>query len=405
MGAPSDRVQACVPRSLFSARTRWPRITNRWSQAAAASRARPDLIDLTESNPTRVGLPSHADGIRRALAPPTILDYEPSPLGALGARKSVVDYYARRGLRTCAEGVLLVASTSEAYGHLFRLLADPGDEVLVPTPSYPLLQHLADLSDVRLVPYPLEYDGTWHLPAGSLEQRLTGRTRAIVLVSPNNPTGSILAPSERERVIQVAARAGLALISDEVFADYLHSKSCPKDASLVGEPRALCFSLSGLSKVAGLPQIKAGWMVLSGPASLVAEAEARLELVLDAHLSVSAPGQAVLEAVLPEVDQWQDILRARLAQNRDTLDRALADTPARRRAGQGGWAAIVELPNLRSDEDWALLLFEEHGILVQPGYLFDLTGRPCLVLSLILPPETFAQGALRLVQGVIAGSS
>lgn len=393
-------------RPPFSRRTEWPRETNPWSVAVEQARSLGrEFIDLSDANISRLMPPLNPELIQRALSDSSVLRYEPSAFGCDGARRVIASYYQRRGLEICAENILLMASTSEAYGHLFRLLADPGDEILVPTPSYPLFDHLADLADLKLVPYALGYDGTWHLPSGNIEARVTERTRAIILVSPNNPTGSVFDRAERARVITLARDRGLALISDEVFADYTLGPESHETASLIGQPNVLCFSLNGLSKSAGLPQIKAGWIAVSGPSEFVDEATARLEIVLDAHLSVSAPAQAVLSTVLPGIDPWQESLRGRIAENRAQLDRALAGSPARRRHSAGGWSAIVELPALRGDEAWALQLLEGHEILGQPGYLFDLVGRPCLVLSLILPPETFQEGVRRLAEGVVAGSS
>lgn len=392
------------PRPPFSARTAWPRTANRWSSAVDDARRRGSVLDLTQSNPTRVGLPSHETTLRRAWAETARAAYEPEPLGARAARARIREYYGRRGIDVRTEDLLLVASTSEAYGHLFRLLADPGDELLVPTPSYPLFQHLAELADVRLVPFPLEYDGSWHLPPDAFAGRISDRTRGLVLVSPNNPTGSILDERERRRVAQLARDARLAVISDEVFADFLEPPLSHRDASFIGTRDVPVFSMGGLSKAAGLPQVKAGWIALSGPPASVSEARARLELMLDAHLSVSAAAQATLEAVLPEVDAWQAVLRARLAENRAALDEALGGTPARRLHRQGGWSAIVELPALHTDEEWALLLLERSGVVAAPGYLFDLGGRPKLVVSLILAPEEFQRGVSRLTESILDGT-
>lgn len=386
------------PRALFSARTAWPRATNRWSQALTEARRRGPVLDLTESNPTRVGLPDHETALQRAWAAAARASYEPDAAGGGAARAQVREYYARRGLEVSVEDLYLVSSTSEAYGHLFRLLADPGDELLIPSPSYPLFQHLADLADLRLVPFPLEYDGGWYLPTDAFEGRISARTRALVLVSPNNPTGSILDAAERRRILELAQGAGLAILSDEVFADYLEAPLTHRAASLIGTEEVLVFALGGLSKAAGLPQVKAGWVALSGPAALVSEARARLALVLDAHLSVSAAAEAAVRAVLPEVEAWQEALRGRLAANRAALDAALHGSAARRLQSQGGWSAIVELPALSSDEDWALRLLERAGIAAAPGYLFDLDGRPKLVLSLILPPDAMRRGVAGLVE-------
>ena len=352
---------------------------NALTKALAARRAAGlPLIDLTESNPTVVGL---------RLAPaalPEAPSYDPQPRGLLPARQAVAAYHG-----VAAEQVLLTASTSEAYSYLFKLLCDPGDEVLVPEPSYPLFGWLTALDGVRAVPYPLRFDGEWHLPAEALP--FGPRTRAVLVVSPGNPTGAFLKLDERARLAGLCARSGCALISDEVFADFSWAPDPRRMRTAAAFDDVLSFSLSGLSKVAGLPQLKLGWCVAAGPGH--EEALQQLELIADTYLGVSTPVQLAAPRLLAERNDFQQQLRARLSENLRALRAACAPgAPWSVLPSEGGWSAILAVPRARSEEEWALLLLER-GVLVHPGYFFDFPGGAFLVVSLLPEPAAFARAA------------
>ncbi len=383
----------------FSARTAWPRAENPLAEALAAHRAagRP-LLDLTASNPTTAELPYDGAALRAALAGPEALTYAPDPLGLPSARAAVSRYYAARALAVDPAQVVLTASTSEAYTFLMRLLCGPGDRVLVPAPSYPLFDFLLDLADVERAPYRLGWDGAWFLDRASVEAAIDARTRAILLVSPNNPTGTVLAEDDRRWLLALARAHDLALISDEVFADYADvghraASLLPGDAPA----EVLTFSLNGLSKIAGLPQLKLGWIVASGPPAEVAEARARLELIADTYLSVSTPVMAALPALLALAEPWQASLRARLAHNRRALAELTAGTALAPRRAQGGWSVVLDVPRTESDTTWCLRLLEEQGVLVHPGWFFDLESEGSLVLSVLPPERIFTEGVRRIV--------
>lgn len=378
----------------FAARTAWPRHENPLSQAVTAARqaGRP-LLDLTASNPTTAELPYDREAIRAALSPEAALTYAPEAFGLASARAAVAAYYAVRQIVVDPAHVVLTASTSEAYAFLLRLLCEPGDRVLIPTPSYPLFDFLLDLADVERSPYRLGWDGAWYLDRSSVEAALDGRTRALLLVSPNNPTGTVLGADDQAWLVALAQRHGLALISDEVFADYAEGH---RAASAIGSG-ALTFSLNGLSKIAGLPQLKLGWIVVSGPPEDVQEALARLEIVADTYLSVSTPVMLALPTLLHLAEPWQVALRERLAHNRATLAASIAGTALRVRPAQGGWSAMLDVPRTETDVDWCLRLLAEQDVLVHPGYFFDVAGEGCLVLSLLPPPHLFAEGVRRIV--------
>ncbi len=377
----------------FSNRLEWTQAVNRISQAAAA---RPPEFDLTGSNPTAAGFDYPAD-ILEALASPGSLVYEPNPAGLAVARGAVAGYYAERGVAVEPERILLTASTSEGYGFLFKLLADPGDEVLVPAPSYPLFEFLARLDSVRVVHYPLLYDHGWMIDFPALAEAAGPRTRAVIIVNPNNPTGSYLKRGEAERLVDFCNRRKLALISDEVFADFPLRADGERVATLCSNQRGLSFSLSGISKICGLPQMKLGWIVAAGEAGLRREAFSRLELVADTYLSVGAPVQHALPRLLPVCGGVREEIRRRTAANLAAVRAALARAPACRVLDvEGGWYCVVEMPRIMSEEEWVLSLLEREGVLVQPGFFFDFAREAFLVLSLLTPEGVFREGVERL---------
>ena len=347
------------------------------------------LLDLTESNPTRAGIVYPEEAILAGFQDRRALVYDPESLGLPAARAFVADLHG-----VGADRVMLTASTSEAYSWLFKLLCDPGDEVLVPQPSYPLFELLAKLESVTVRHYPLRYHEGWFIDVDALRGAINERTRAIVVVNPNNPTGHFVKPEERVWLEELAARHGLALISDEVFANPGHG------ASLIQNREALTFTLNGLSKMVGMPQMKLGWMVLSGPAEQQAAAYARLELIADTYLSVGTPVQYALPALLGARELVQGQIRERLEANLAWLRATLAGSTAESTASlldvEGGWYAILRVPQTWSEEEWVRRLLEEQAVLVQPGYFYDFATEAYLVLSLLTPPSTFREGVRRM---------
>ena len=343
------------------------------------------ILDLTESNPTRAGLDYPRQEILAALASPDALVYEPSPSGMLCAREAVADYY---GGCVSPDRILLTASTSEAYAFLFKLLTNPGDEVLAPRPSYPLFEFLAELESVRLVHYPLRYDHGWSIDFHGLEEALSARTRAIVIVNPNNPTGSYLKQDELTRLIGY----GLPLISDEVFADFDFSADPRRVHSLTQVTDIPTFSLSGLSKISGLPQMKMGWIVVSQP-----EAHSALELIADTYLSVGTPVQCAASTLLQARYAIQEQIRARTSANLAWLRTRTTGTPVSVLDVEGGWYATLQVPRTRTEEEWVLELLRDHDVLVQPGFFYDFEREAFLVVSLLTPEPTFREGIEKLL--------
>ncbi len=379
---------------MFSARLDWSGRLNPITQLLARKRASGEqILDLTESNPTHAAIEYPEAEISRAFADPRILRYDPNPFGCKQAREAVADYY---GGRVDPERIVLTASTSEAYAYVFKLLADPGDEILAPRPSYPLFEYLARLECVRIAQYPLFYDHGWHLDAHALRRAVTERTRAVVVVNPNNPTGSYLKAHEAAELMALAQERGLAIISDEVFSDYWLDQDSQRVRTLTTVEDALTFSLSGLSKTVGLPQMKLGWMVASGPERPVRDALSRLELIADTYLSVGAPVQVALPHLLAMADKIARHIRGRVAANLTFLREAIGATAARLLNVEGGWYATLHMPRIRSEEDWAMGLLENENVLVQPGYFYDFESEPFLVLSLLTEPPIFREGVQRL---------
>ena len=383
---------------MFSSRFHWDLRPNRISQALAAKRAAgARILDLTESNPTHAGL-HYPDEIVRAFEDAAMLAYEPAPAGTPAARAAVSAWYAARGHTVPVERILLTASTSEAYAYLFKLLTNAGDEVLVPRPSYPLFEFLADMESVTVRQYPLVYHGGWSIDLHALASALTPRTRAIVLVNPNNPTGSYVKSGELSALTSLCARRGIALISDEVFADYALAEDADRVATLAGVEECLAFSMSGLSKVAGLPQMKLGWLVVSGPAALRAEAWEKLEWIADTYLSVSTPVQCAAARLLAAGETVQRQIRQRASDNLAFARGAVAGSPANILAVEGGWYITLQVPRIHSEEEWTLQLLERADVLVQPGFFYDFESEAYLVVSLLTAPEIFRDGLARLVE-------
>jgi alanine-synthesizing transaminase len=382
---------------LFAGRTNWNLAPNRLSEALARHRsAGKSLIDLTASNPTECGFTYDREKILKALANSLSLSYEPQPKGLLTAREAVAGYYADRSDSATVNDILLITSTSEAYSFVFRILCNPGDEVLIPTPSYPLFDLLADIQDVRLVRYPLVYDRGWQVDFHALEAALTTRTRAIIVVHPNNPTGHFTKPEERSRLNQLCAAKQIAVIVDEVFLDF--SLSVKPQTSWAANSEALTFTMSGLSKICGLPQMKVAWLVTSGPEDLKAQALDRLEVIADTYLSMNAPIQHAIPEFLERRPEFQQQLVSRAKGNLAELDRLLsAQKACSRLALEGGWYAVLRVPATLTDEEVALDLLEKEGVYVHPGHFYDFPSDGYLIVSLIAPEREFAEGIKRLL--------
>jgi alanine-synthesizing transaminase len=381
----------------FSTRFKWDLGSNRLAlllEEKRRSRAR--VLDLTQSNPTRVGLSYPADAVLNALGRPEAIVYEPSPRGLPVAREAVSDYYRERGFDVDPAHLHLTASTSEGYSYLFKLLADQGQSVLAPQPSYPLFEFLAALEGVELRPYELNYlhPVGWEIDFDSLERAIDDSTRAIIVVSPNNPTGSFIKRPEVERLNGICSRHGLALICDEVFGDYFFEADERRAESLVTNYPVLTFVLSGFSKILALPQMKLGWIVTTGQAALRDEAIERLDLIADTFLSVGAPVQQAAPSWLKLRSEIQGQILERVHDNWQSLQRI--ESLCRLLAVEGGWYATLEIPRYVPEEEWVVNLLEKDEVLVHPGYFFDFPREAFLILSLLPEPEAFREAISRL---------
>jgi alanine-synthesizing transaminase len=389
---------------MFSDRTNWKLTPNRLTEALEEVRSSgAPVLDLTVSNPTRVGLHYDERLILESLASPYAMDYDPQPKGLPGARAAVAAYYqtVHRLQHFDPDRLVLTTSTSEGYSFVFRLLCNPGDELLVPKPSYPLFEFLADLQDVKLVPYPLIFDHGWQMDFPSLEGVVTKRSRAVVVVHPNNPTGSYVHPHEQESLNQFCRKHGLALIADEVFLDYAHNLA--PERSFAANQEVLTFTLSGVSKISALPQMKVAWIATSGPAAEVERAQARLEVISDTYLSMNAPIQWALPALLKQRTSIQQQLLDRVRANLAEFDRQLAAQPTCHRLSvEAGWYAILRVPVIQTDEELVVDLLRRKSVLVHPGHFYDFPRDGFLVLSLITAEAEFLEGIERLFEAVEA---
>jgi alanine-synthesizing transaminase len=378
---------------VFADRTNWNLKANLLSEALSRHRAagRP-LLDLTISNPTECGFEYDASAILQALANPASLAYDPDPRGLPIARRAVSAYYAGRATEVPADSIILTTSTSEAYSFVFRALCNPSDEILIPEPSYPLFEFLADIQDVKLVRYPLDYDYGWQTNFHALQQAISPRTRGVIVVHPNNPTGHFTKPHEREKLNEICSSRNLALIADEVFLDFtLQEGHTP--SSFAHNSAALTFTMSGLSKMSGLPQMKAAWLVSSGPEQLKQQALVRLEIIADTYLSMNAPVQHAIPTLLDQRQPFQTQLLARVRKNLAELDRQLAiQKSCARLTVEAGWYAVLRVPATRSDEDLAIKLLAQENVYVHPGHFYDFPSDGFLVVSLITREEDFAEG-------------
>jgi alanine-synthesizing transaminase len=383
---------------MFSRRTNWPLTPNRLTQVLAEVRASgAPLADLTVSNPTRVGLHYDEQSILGAFQNSNSLTYDPQPKGLLSARQEVARYYHHdHGISLDPEQIVLTTSTSEAYSYVFRLLCNPGEEILVPKPSYPLFDFLGDLQDVRLAPYSLEYADGWFIDFPSLIRKITPQTRAILLVHPNNPTGSYIREEELQRLNAICSEHNLALVVDEVFLDFRFTGKPAR--SFARNTDALTFTLSGLSKISGLPQMKIAWLAVSGPQDLSTSAMERLAVIADTYLSLSAPAQYALPVLLEQRHSIQPQIKRPVRENRATLEKLVAkQTDCKLLHADAGWTAVIRTPSGTSDEELAVKLLREHHVLVHPGHFYDFASDGFLVVSLLTPAAEFSEGVQRLL--------
>jgi len=382
---------------MFAKRTNWNMTPNRLSEALAAHRAAgKPLLDLTISNPTECGFEYDGEAILEALRNPAALAYEPNPRGLESARRAVSAYYADREESVSVEDIFLTTSTSEAYSYVFRTLCDPGDELLIPSPSYPLLDFLADIQDVNLVRYPLLYDHGWQIDFHALEQAITPRTRGVIVVHPNNPTGNYAKSAEMSRLNSICSARAMAIIADEVFLDF--ALNGERAASFAANREALTFTLSGLSKISGLPQMKAAWLIVGGPEQMKREALARLEVIADTYLSVNTPVQLAMPRFLEQRHAFQKQVISRARRNLAELDHQLATQKVcSRLQAEGGWCVAVRVPATCADEEFAIELLNAHGMCLHPGHFYDFPSDGTLIVSLLTPEHVFAEGAKLLL--------
>jgi alanine-synthesizing transaminase len=384
---------------MFADRTNWNLEENRLTRALSRRRTSGhSILDLSASNPTSCGFSFDDAAILRALSDPAALRYTPDPYGLPAARDAVCDYYAQLDAVVSPEQIFLTTGTSEAYSFIFRTLCNPGDEILIPTPSYPLFDFLADIHDVRLVRYSLLYDHGWQIDPYSVERAIGPRTRAAIVVHPNNPTGHYTKAAEAAQFAEICARQGMAIIADEVFYDFSFASEEQRPPSFAADSCALTFVLSGLSKICGLPQMKAGWIVTTGPDNAKEKALARLEVIADTYLSMNAPVQCALPPLLNLRGNFQRQLMERATQNLAELDDQLAAHPnCSRFEVEGGWNAVLRVPAVRSDEETAIDLIESRDVYVHPGHFYDFPGEGYMVVSLIVPSDQFAEGISRVL--------
>ena len=384
---------------MFASRTNWNLKPNRLAEALERHKSGGRrLLDLSASNPTECGFKYDAPAIMRSLCAPASLQYRPDPKGLKSARQAVSDYYAEHREGIAIDDLILTASTSEAYSFIFRLLCNPGDELLIPTPGYPLFDFLADVNDVKLVRYPLFYDHGWHIDMHALKQAITPRTRGIIVVHPNNPTGYFTKPEEIAQLNQMCSANKMAIIADEVFLDF--SFGAPQK-SFAANADALTFTMSGISKISGLPQIKFAWLAVSGPADIKREALARLEMIADTYLSLNAPIQLAAPVLLQQRKHFQEQLMSRVRANLAELDAQLTgNRQISRLLVEGGWYAVLRIPATRTDEEFALELLEKFDVYLHPGHYYDFPRDGYVVVSMITPEQDFHEGMARILSAV-----
>jgi aspartate/methionine/tyrosine aminotransferase len=391
---------------MFSSRTNWSLTPNRLSELLRERReCGMPILDLTESNPTRCGFALDVKEILAPLHDARALTYQPDPHGPLVAREAVAQYYSERGVNLDPDQIFLTSSTSEAYSFVFRLLANPRDKIFAPQPSYPLFDFLGALNDVDVVPYALAYHDGWQVDLPELAWQFDSRPRAVLVVHPNNPTGSYIRERERARMIEMCRPIQAAIIADEVFADYGFGADAERVVTHADNTEALTFTLSGLSKISALPQMKLGWIVVSGPEEMRHEAQARLEVIADTYLSVSAPIALATPTWLAQRHAIQAQILERVQANLRKLDALLTPTsPVTRLGVEGGWYVVLRVPSTRSDEDWAAELITEDGVALHPGHFYDFPAKGFLVVSLLPSHEVFEKALGKVISRICAES-
>jgi alanine-synthesizing transaminase len=382
---------------MFSSRTNWHlapnRITTLLSQRREAGKS---VLDLTVTNPTVCGIPYPHERIQAALAHNGSTPYQPDPRGLPSAREVISEFYGHSSAELDQSAIILTASTSESYTWLFRLLCEPGDEVLVPRPSYPLFEHLAQLADIRLRPYPLYYDGQWGIDVEALRDSITARTKALILIHPHNPTGMYVPRDEYHRIRECALQRTLPLIIDEVFGEYPLDPiaTVPK----IEEPEILTFRLNGISKLLGMPHLKLGWIAVSGTPRIAKEALERLEMIADTYLSVNTPVQHALGDLFDIGKEIRTDISRRTRENIDVTDRVVRGSTCTRLHVEGGWSMVIQLPRTKTDEQWTCLLLDESGVLIHPGHFYEFPDDRYVVVSLLPDPGVLRQGIIELVK-------
>jgi alanine-synthesizing transaminase len=386
----------------FSNRTQWNLSPNRLSVLLTEKRAHGEqIIDLTESNPTRCGFPYPEQEILTALSDNSILTYKPKPRGLLSAREAISEYYRRNDISVSPENIILTSSTSEAYTFLLKLLCNTNDEVTVTIPSYPLFEYLCQINDVALRHYNLIYDGEWHTDFETLESSITDKTRAIVAVHPNNPTGSYFKIDEFEKICSLANKHNLAVIVDEVFSLYAFQPDKRRAVILNSDLNVPVFSLNGISKLLGLPQLKLSWIVAGGNSKYTSEALKRLDIIADSFLSVNTPVQIALPKLIKLSSNIGTIIHKRVESNYTMLQSVFRNSNATVLNTEGGWYAILQLPQTKTDEQWADKILSRLNILVYPGYFFDIPQKSSVVVSLLPDIPTF-ENAVSLIKQYIS---
>jgi alanine-synthesizing transaminase len=382
---------------MFSSRTSWNTVPNRLYSLIAEKRSRGEsIIDLTESNPTRCGFSYPKQEILGALTDESALVYEPQSRGLLSARVAIAQYYSTQCIQINPEQIILTSSTSEAYSFLFKLLCDTGDRILAPRPSYPLFEYLCQLSEIELRGYRLTYDGEWRIDFSSLKNELSDRTRAIVLINPNNPTGSYLKQEEYDRICNLANEHHCAIIVDEVFGSYAFSQDNQRSNCLASQIPELLFSLNGISKLMGLPQLKLSWIIVQGNTQLASDSLKRLDIIADTFLSVNSPVQIALPKLFRYSTDIREQILTRVRTNYQQLLKTFVESVTTVMQTEGGWYAVLHLPQRYGDEEWAERILTHHNVLVQPGYFYDMEQKSCIVISLLPDSNIFKDTLLQL---------
>jgi len=387
--------------AYFARRTNWPIVPNALTTILENFRGNNiPVFDLTGSNPTSCGFSYPEDVIARSLTDKRNFKYTPNSQGGMSARQAVCDYYREQGYEVDPSRIFLTSSTSEAYSCLFRLLLNPGEGAAFPQPGYPLFSYLGDLNDAQVMNYALVYDRQWKMDFKGLDEILSGEAKVLMLVNPNNPTGSYVGAGDLQKINHLCLSRQTSIICDEVFADFpLQTEK--KHVSLVENDSVLTFVLSGISKVLGLPQMKLSWIVVNGPDELVHAAMERLEIITDTYLSVNTPVQNALSEWFRHKKVIQDSIRVRLQKNLNFLKmQAASALGCELLAADGGWYAVVRIPSCQSEEAWVLQFLKNDHVLVHPGYFFDFESEAFIVISLLPDEDTFAQGVRRLFKRI-----